>query len=69
MPSAINVFFRQAIREQAIPFELRAYDAFYSSMEAPEALEEVEQLLNDPNRKSYSTMEELCAALESDDDD
>jgi DNA-damage-inducible protein J len=30
MSSAINVFFRQAIREQAIPFELRPYDDYYS---------------------------------------
>ena len=28
--SAINVFFRQAIREQAIPFELRLYDDYYT---------------------------------------
>ena len=26
MSAAINVFFRQAIREQAIPFELKPYD-------------------------------------------
>lgn len=30
MSAAINVFFRQAIREQAIPFELRPYDDYYS---------------------------------------
>jgi len=30
MSGAINVFFRQAIREQAIPFELRPYDEYYS---------------------------------------
>ena len=28
--SAINVFFRQAIREQAIPFELKPYDDYYT---------------------------------------
>jgi DNA-damage-inducible protein J len=28
--SAINVFFRQAIREQSIPFELKPYDDYYS---------------------------------------
>ena len=27
--SAINIFFRQAIREQAIPFELKLYDDYY----------------------------------------
>ena len=30
MSSAINIFFRQAIREQAIPFELRPYDDYYT---------------------------------------
>ena len=28
--AAINVFFRQAIREQSIPFELKPYDDYYS---------------------------------------
>ncbi|MDR1330188.1 MAG: type II toxin-antitoxin system RelB/DinJ family antitoxin [Oscillospiraceae bacterium] len=28
--TAINVFFRQAIREQSIPFELKPYDDYYS---------------------------------------
>ncbi len=27
---AINVFFRQAIREQAIPFALKPYDDYYT---------------------------------------
>ena len=30
MSSAINVFFRQAVREQAIPFELKPYDDYYT---------------------------------------
>ena len=30
MSTAINVFFRQAIREQSIPFELKPYDDYYS---------------------------------------
>ena len=30
MSSAINVFFRQAVGEQAIPFKLKAYDEYYS---------------------------------------
>ena len=30
MSSAINVFFRQSIREQSIPFELKAYDDYYA---------------------------------------
>ncbi len=30
LSSAINVFFRQAIREQAIPFALKPYDDYYT---------------------------------------
>ena len=30
LSSAINVFFRQAIREQSIPFELKPYDEYYT---------------------------------------
>jgi len=30
MSSAINVFFRQSVRAQAIPFELKAYDEYYT---------------------------------------
>lgn len=28
--SAINIFFRQAVREQMIPFELKPYDNYYT---------------------------------------
>ena len=30
LSSAINIFFRQSIREQAIPFELKPYDDYYT---------------------------------------
>jgi len=30
LSSAINVFFRQAVGAQAIPFELKAYDEYYT---------------------------------------
>jgi len=30
MSAAINIFFRQAIREQSIPFELKPYDEYYT---------------------------------------
>ena len=30
MSVAINMFFRQALREQAIPFELKPYDDYYT---------------------------------------
>jgi len=30
MSVTINMFFRQALKEQAIPFELKPYDDYYS---------------------------------------
>ena len=30
MSVAINIFFRQALREQAIPFELKPFDDYYT---------------------------------------
>ena len=30
LSSAINIFFRQAVREQSIPFELKPYDDYYA---------------------------------------
>ena len=69
MSSAINVFFRQAIREQAIPFELKPYDAFYNSQESMEALEEAKKLLSDPSAKTFSTTQSLIDDLLSGDDD
>ena len=30
MSAAINVFFRQAVRAQAIPFDLKPYDDYYT---------------------------------------
>jgi DNA-damage-inducible protein J len=69
MSSAINVFFRQAVREQAIPFELKPYDSFYDSPEALEALEEAKNLLNDPNAKSFKTTQALIDDLLNGNDD
>lgn len=41
--SAVNVFFRQAIREQAIPFELKPYDDYYSGQRLERILHSKEQ--------------------------
>lgn len=41
--TAINVFFRQAIREQAIPFELKPYDDYYSGKRLTRILHSVAQ--------------------------
>jgi len=43
MSSAINVFFRQAIREQAIPFELKAYDDYFNEHNMKRILHSIEQ--------------------------
>jgi DNA-damage-inducible protein J len=43
MSSAINVFFRQAIREQAIPFELKPYDDYYTGARMERIRHSIEQ--------------------------
>jgi len=43
MSSAINVFFRQAIREQAIPFELKPYDDYFDERNMKRILHSIEQ--------------------------
>jgi len=63
MSSAINVFFRQAVREQAIPFELKPYDAFYSSPESLAALAEAKRLMKDPTAKTFKTTQGLIDDL------
>ena len=43
LSSAINVFIRQAIREQAIPFELRIHDDYYAGQRLERILRSKEQ--------------------------
>jgi DNA-damage-inducible protein J len=43
MSAAINVFFRQAIREQSIPFELKPYDDYYSGAKMERLMHSVGQ--------------------------
>ena len=43
MSSAINVFFRQAIRAQSIPFELKPYDNYYSGERGERIMRSVAQ--------------------------
>ena len=43
MSAAVNVFFRQAVRVQAIPFELKAYDDYYNEHNMKHILESIEQ--------------------------
>ena len=43
MSVAINVFFRQAVREQSIPFELKPYDDYYSGKRLERILHSIAQ--------------------------
>ena len=43
LSSAINVFFRQAIREQSIPFELKPYDEYYTGENLARLKRSIEQ--------------------------
>ena len=69
LSAAINIFFSQAVREQAIPFELKPYDSFYTNEDSLAALSEARQLMNNPDAKSFSTTAALIEDLLNDDDD
>ena len=41
--SAINIFFRQSIRAQSIPFELKPYDDYYTGARLDRILRSIDQ--------------------------
>lgn len=59
MTTAINIFLRQVIRQNGIPFEIKGD---IPNKETIEAIEESIRLSNDPN-KGYKTIEELKNTL------
>lgn len=61
MSSAVNMFLYQCVLRNGLPFsiEMPKY-----SQETLEAMEEAKRISRDSNIPSYSTMEELKAALE-----
>lgn len=63
LSGAINVFLRQALREQAIPFQI---GRDVPNKDTVEALEEVKRLKNDPNKKLYNSFAELLREVEAD---
>ena len=65
MSSAVNIFLRQCLYRDGLPFTV---EKPHYSQEVLEAIEEARQIAKDPNVKSYSTFEELLSALESDDE-
>ena len=61
MSTAVNIFLRQTIRENGIPFALK--------LDVPNAvtaaaIQEGRALAHDPNAVGYSNMDDLRAALE-----
>lgn len=61
MTTAINIFLRQSIREQKIPFEVRMNTP---NKETLEALEEVRKMKLDPSKSdSYQDVDEMLREL------
>jgi DNA-damage-inducible protein J len=59
MTSALNMFIRQAVRTQSIPFEItRGPNA-----ETIAAMQEAESLARNPKAKGYSNLDELLMDL------
>ena len=61
MTTAINIFLRQSVREQKIPFEVRMN---IPNKETLEALEEVRKMKLDPSKSdSYQDVDEMLREL------
>ena len=63
---AVNVFLRQSLMRGGFPFEIVRYKP---NAVTQAAIAEAAQLLQDPNAKSFTSMEELRADLLADEDD
>ncbi|MCL1883332.1 MAG: type II toxin-antitoxin system RelB/DinJ family antitoxin [Defluviitaleaceae bacterium] len=63
---AVNVFLRQSLMRGGFPFEIVRYKP---NAVTQAAILEAEQLLNDPNAKTFTNMEDLRTDLLSDEDD
>lgn len=65
MSTAINMFLRQVIKSDGLPFEVKNRKP---SRELLESLKEAEDIINNPEKyKGYKNMDELKEALLSDD--
>ena len=56
MTTAVNMFLRQAVRRQAIPFELKLDNP---NAETVAAMLEAQRLCGDPNAKSYNSFSDI----------
>ena len=63
MTSAICMFLRQAVRDQAIPFRVCKYSQ--PNATTLSAMREAERIAQDPNAKTYATADELIKDLKS----
>lgn len=61
MTTAVNIFLRQTIRENGIPFELKLHSP---NEETVKAIEEGRKLAYDKSAKGYRNIEDLKAALD-----
>ena len=61
MSGAVNMFLRQCVRVDGLPFEVKR--TRYSE-ELREAIEEVEEVLRDPDAPVYETFEEYQTAMD-----
>ena len=66
MSVAINIFFRQALREQSIPFELKPYDDYYTGKRLERILHSIAQA--ESGQVVEKSLAELVA-MENDVDD
>lgn len=61
MSTAINMFLRQTIRENGIPFDLKLDEPNKTTVQA---IEEGRKIARDKSVKGYSNMEDLKEALD-----
>lgn len=62
MTTAFNIFLRQSVREGCIPFNITTHTP---NADTVAAMLEARQLLNDPNTKRYSNVEDALKELKS----
>ena len=61
MSAAVNIFLRQVIRENGIPFELKLKEP---NTETIEAIQEARLIANDKSVQGYTSIQELRAAFD-----
>ena len=63
LTTALNVFARAVVRERRIPFEIALN---VPNNETIAAIEEVETMRNNPNKKLYNSFDELLSEVKAD---